>query len=185
VDALRCDNEDGVFFDVGERVDFVALVYAEGAAAEEEEGDVGAEQGGDFDEALERETFARELEITKEGGCGVAGTASEPATGGDFLVEVDLNAGADFQFAAKRIDRAKNEIFLEWFLREAIIAVNGERDSGMARGAETQIVVKRNGLKDCAQFVIVVGAFADNVESQIDFRERWNSDFAHGEIVYT
>ena len=57
VDALRGDDEDGVGFDVGERVDFVAFVDAEGAAAEEEEGDVGAERSGDFDQAVERDAL--------------------------------------------------------------------------------------------------------------------------------
>ena len=76
MDALRRDYKNDVFFDVSERVDFVPLVYAEGAAAEEEEGDVGAERGGDFDEAFEREAFAGELEIAEEGCGGVAGAAT-------------------------------------------------------------------------------------------------------------
>jgi hypothetical protein len=93
---VRGDDEDGVSFDVGERVDFVSFIDAEGAAAEEEEGDVGAEGGGDFDEAFEREAFAGELEIAEESSGGVAGTAAEAAAGRDFFVERDFDSGADF-----------------------------------------------------------------------------------------
>ena len=117
VDTLRRYDEDGVFFDVGERINFVAFVDAEGAAAEEEERDVGAERNGDFDQAFEGDAFTRELEITKERSCGVAGAAAESATGGDFFVEVDLDAGVDFQFVTERIDGAIYEIFFDGLLR--------------------------------------------------------------------
>src|SRR5580658_1290800 len=36
-----------------------------------------------------------------------------------------------------------------------------------------------NGLKDGAEFVVAVAALAQNIQAQIDFRERWNADFAH------
>ena len=128
MDALGRDDEDGVFFHVVERVDFVAFIDAEGPAAEEEEGDVGAERGGDFDEAFEGDALAGELEVAEESCCGVAGAATESAAGGDFFVEVDFDAGADFEFAAEGFDGAEDEIFFDGLLGEACVAVDCERD---------------------------------------------------------
>src|SRR6201999_1572465 len=113
---------------VVERVDFVAFVDAEGAAAEEEEGDVGAERSGDFDETLQREVLAGESEVAEQSCGGVAGAAAEAAAGGNFFVEIDLDASFYFKFAAEGVDGAVDEIFFCGFLGEARIAVDGERD---------------------------------------------------------
>jgi len=78
-------DQDGVLCDVVERVDFVAFIYAESAASEEEKGDVGAERGCNFDQALQRDTLARELKVAKERGGSVAGASAHSATCGNFL----------------------------------------------------------------------------------------------------
>src|ERR1700722_830014 len=38
-----------------------------------------------------------------------------------------------------------------------------------------------DGLKDGAELVITVGALAEDVQAQIDFRECWDADFAHAD----
>jgi len=45
--------------------------------------------------------------------------------------------------------------------------------------AELQRIVKGNGLEDGAEFVVAVRTFPKDVETQIDFRKRWDPDFAH------
>jgi hypothetical protein len=37
--------------------------------------------------------------------------------------------------------------------------------------AEVEFVVEGDGLEDCAELVVVVGALADDVEAEIDFGE--------------
>lgn len=49
VDVFGRNDENSARRDVGEGVDFFAAADAEGAAAEEEEGNVGANGGGDLD----------------------------------------------------------------------------------------------------------------------------------------
>jgi hypothetical protein len=39
--------------------------------------------------------------------------------------------------------------------------------------------VQRDGLKDGAQFVKPVGAFSEDIQAEIDFGERGNTDFGH------
>src|ERR1700682_1159426 len=58
-------------------------------------------------------------------------------------------------------------------------APNGETNTGSLGGAQAQIIVKGNGLKDGAEFVVGVRALAENVQPEINFREGWDSDFAH------
>jgi hypothetical protein len=57
--------------------------------------------------------------------------------------------------------------------------MNRQRYSGLPRTSQQQFVMQGDGLKDSAEFVIAVGALTKDVQAQIDFRERWDSDFAH------
>jgi hypothetical protein len=43
--------------------------------------------------------------------------------------------------------------------------------------------MERNGLKDGAEFVVRIGALAEDVQAQVNFSERWDSDFAHAAIA--
>ena len=43
--------------------------------------------------------------------------------------------------------------------------------------------MERNGLKDGAEFVVRIGALAEDVQAQVNFGERWDSDFAHAAIA--
>src|SRR5258708_19388608 len=53
----------------------------------------------------------------------------------------------------------------------------------MPGGAQAQFIVQGNGLKDGAELVVGVRAFAENVQSEIDLGEGWDSDFAHAAIA--
>jgi hypothetical protein len=39
--------------------------------------------------------------------------------------------------------------------------------------------LQRDGLINSAQFVIVIGPFADDFQAQVDFREGGNANFGH------
>ncbi len=54
-DAAGGDDHDVALREIGQRVDFVAAIYGQGAAAEEEKGHVGAQAGGDFDQSRQRQ----------------------------------------------------------------------------------------------------------------------------------
>src|SRR6202040_1094216 len=45
--------------------------------------------------------------------------------------------------------------------------------------AQLKFIVQGDGLKKGAPIVIAIGAFAENVQPQIDLRERWDADLAH------
>lgn len=126
---------------------------------------------------------AGEAEVADKGCGGIAGTAAEPAACGDFFVEGDFDAAAEFgsQFGAESIDGAVDEIFFYGFGGERFIAECDEGDARLFGGAEMQRVVERDSLEDGAKFVVAIGAFAKDIELQIDFGEGRNFDLAHRE----
>ena len=77
-------------------------------------------------------------------------------------MQIDFDAGADFQFAAQRIDRAIGEIFLDRLAREArrFRECVSEIPRALREARRRKFIVQRNGLKNGAQLVITVGAFA-------------------------
>ena len=94
-------------------------------------------------------------------------------------MQQDLDARTNFQFAAQRIDRAIDKILFRRFLRELFVSLNLQFNGVAAARAKLQRVVQRYGVKDRAQFVVAVGALSKHVETQIDFRVRWDADFSH------
>ena len=42
-----------------------------------------------------------------------------------------------------------------------------------------KVVVQGNALKNGAQFVKAIGAFSEDIQAEIDFCERGNTDFGH------
>ena len=94
-------------------------------------------------------------------------------------MQFDLHAGANLQLAPQRINGPVDEILGDRLPRQRFIAVNRQRNSGLPRRPQPQFVMQGDGLKNGAELVIAVGALAENVQPQIDFRERWDADFAH------
>src|ERR1700722_2111106 len=47
------------------------------------------------------------------------------------------------------------------------------------RGPQAQLVVQRNALKNCAEFMVAVRRFSEDIEAQVDFGKRGNANFAH------
>src|SRR5580698_4555184 len=103
-DARGGDDDDVAVGEIGERVDFVATVDGEGAAAEEEEGDVRAEAAGDADEASERDALFCEAKHGDHRGCGVTGAAAEAAGHGDDFFEARVDAAGVVQLFDHRGD---------------------------------------------------------------------------------
>src|SRR5260370_28116065 len=66
---------------------------------------------------------------------------------------------------------------------EGLVPLNGESNCLIVGGAQAQFIVQGNGLKDGAELVVGVRAFAENVQSEIDLGEGWDSDFAHAAIA--
>jgi hypothetical protein len=184
VDVFGGDNEDGAPGDVGERVDFFAAAYAEGATAEEKEGHVGAQGGGQLDQGLLLDAGTGQAQIADQSGSGIAGATTKTAACWDFLVKGDFDAVAEFgaEFGAKGFNGAVDEIFFDRFGGERFVAKGGEGDGGLFGGAEMQGVVEGDGLEDGAKFVIAVSAFAEDVETEINFGEGGNFDLAHREV---
>ncbi len=176
MDVAWGDDDEGTAGRVGEGVDFLALANAEGGAAEEEEGDVGSETGSDIEQAGEFEFLARELEIAEQRRGGIAGAAAQAAASGNFLLQEDFDAGANAGFAAQRFDGAVDEIFFEIFPGQGFVAENLQGDARAARGPEFERVVEGDGLKDGAEFVIAIGAFTEDFQTQVDLGVRRNTD---------
>jgi hypothetical protein len=101
------------------------------------------------------------------------------ASGGNFLVQFDFGSRADLQFFTQRVNRPVDQIFLEWLPRQRFASPDRQRNSRSAGSAQPQFIVQRNALEDRAKFVITVGALAQDMEAEIDFRECGDADFAH------
>src|SRR5581483_10379623 len=87
---------------------------------------------------------------------------------GNFLSQLDFNGGSDFQLASQRLYCPVSQIFLRRFAGKLFVAVKLKGNPRPGGSAEAQFVMKRDGLKDCAQFVISVRALAQNVQAQIN-----------------
>src|SRR4029077_19913385 len=112
-----------------------------------------------------------------------AGTAAEAAAGRNRFAEMDFDAGANAEFPLQCVRRGIDQILADRLEREGLGFPNGETNTGSPGGAQPQLIVQGNGLKDSAELVIGVRAFAENVQPEIDFSEGWNSDFAHAAIA--
>src|SRR6266849_4657148 len=164
-------------------VDFVAAADAQGAPTEEEEGDVGAERGGNFHQPWGRNGAANEAQIPKQGRSSIAGTAAEAAPGGNFFAEFNFDAGANVELPPQCIHGCIDQILADGLQGKGLISLNSETNTGSFGRAQFQFIVQGNGLEDGAEFVVSVRAFAKNVQPEIDFSEGWDSDFAHAAIV--
>ena len=177
------DDEKSELGNVREGIDFVALADAESTTTQEKKRNVGAEAGGNLEKTGGIDLFAGELEVAEKGGRSVAGTSAKATASGNALPQEDLDAGAGLEFAAESIDRAIDEIFLDGFAGKLLVSENLEIDGRGLRGAKMQGVMEGNGVKDGAEFVVTVGAFSEDVETQIHFGERWDSNFSHAVYV--
>src|SRR5580698_604814 len=168
-DLSRRDDDDVAVGKIRERIDFVAAIYGEGAAAEKEKGNVGAEAGGDGDQARERNfAFGETHHADQRSGC-VAGAAAEAARDGDYFVKVRIDAIGEAEFGAHFVDGAINEIFRA---SGQIGIFDRERDAWFAPERKLERIVQRNGLKNCAQLVVAVWALANHAQVEIHFRVR-------------
>ena len=98
-------------------------------------------------------------------------------------MEIDLDTWANLKLAPQGIDRFVNEVLARRLQRKGLIPVNVQADASSLGIAEPQFIMERNGLKDGAEFVVRIGALAEDVQAQVDFGERWDSDFAHAAIA--
>src|SRR5690349_10923294 len=96
---------------------------------------------------------------------------------------MDFDAGANLELATQGLHRHIDKVLADWFEREGFVSSNGETNTGSLGGAQLQLVVQGNGLKDGAELVVVVGPLAENVQPEVDFGEGWDSDFAHAAIA--
>lgn len=131
----------------------------------EEEGDVGAEGGAEFEEFFEWDGFVVEGVEAEEGGRGVAGTAAESGAVGDGFFEVDLVGDFGFGFLFEETDGAGDEVgavggdaFLVAGEREGVRLFEGEFVGESAEGGHEGF-----------DFVETVATFAEDAEGEVDF----------------
>src|SRR5712671_3946226 len=98
-------------------------------------------------------------------------------------MEIDLDTWANLEFAPQGIDGLVDEVLARGLQRKGLVSVNVQADASSLGIAEPQFIMERNGLKDSADFVVRIGALAEDVQAQVDFGERWDSDFAHAAIA--
>ena len=98
-------------------------------------------------------------------------------------MEIDLDTATNLEFATQRIDRFVHEVLARRLQRKGLVSVNVQADASSLGIAEPQFIMERNGLKDGAEFVVRIGALAKDVQAQVNFGERWDSDFAHAAIA--
>ena len=98
-------------------------------------------------------------------------------------MKIDLDTAANLEFATQRIDRFVHEVLARRLQRKGLVSVNVQADASCLRIAQAQLIMERNSLKDGAEFVVRIGALAKDVQAQVDFGERWDSDFAHAAIA--
>src|SRR5258706_15114535 len=98
-------------------------------------------------------------------------------------MEIDLDTWANLKLATQSIDGFIYEVLARGLQRKGLVSVNVQADASSLGIAEPQFIMERNGLKDGTQLVISIRAPAEDVQAQVDFGERWDSDFAHAAIA--
>src|SRR5712671_1063755 len=98
-------------------------------------------------------------------------------------MEIDLDTWANLEFAPQGIDGFIYEVLARGLQRKGLVSVNVQADASSLGIAEPQFIMERNSLKDGAEFVVRIGALAKDVQAQVNFGERWDSDFAHATIA--
>src|SRR4029077_9602386 len=137
-------------------IDLVAATDTQGATTEEEEGDIGTEGSSNLHQSWGRNGAANEAQITEQCGSGIAGTAAEAAAGRNRFAEMDFDAGANAEFPLQCVRRGIDQILADRLEREGLVSLNGETNTGSPGGAQPQLIVQGNGLKDSAELVIGV-----------------------------
>jgi len=183
MDVGRRNYQEGEFGNVRQRVNFVTAADAQRAPAEEKKWNVGAERSGNFHKASVGNFASGQPQASAQRRSGIARPAAEAAAGWNVFVEIDLDAPSNLEFATQGIDGFINEVLACGFQRKGLVSVNVQADASSLGIAEPQFIMERNGLKDGAEFVVRIGALAEDVQAQVNFSERWDSDFAHAAIA--
>jgi len=183
MNVLGGNNQHREPWDIGQRVDLVAPPDAEGAAAEKKERDVRTQRCRNCHQSRHRNGATGEPQISTKRGCRIAGTSAQAATGGDFLTYLDFDTGANFKFSTQQIHRFVDQILSHRLQGERIVSLDMETNTGGFGLTQEQLVMQRNGLQDGAEFVVGVRTLAENIETEIDFGEGWDSNFAHAPIA--
>src|SRR4029077_16233885 len=99
--------------------------------------------------------------ITEQCGSGIAGAAAEAAAGRNRFAELDFDAGANAEFPLQCVHRGIDQILADRLEREGLVSLNGETNTGSPGGAQPQLIVQRNGLKDSGGVVVAVRGLAE------------------------
>jgi len=183
MDVGRRNYQEGEFGNVRQRVNFVTAADAQGTATEEKKWNVGAERSGNFHKASVGNFASGQPQISAQRRSGIARTAAKAAAGWNLFMEIDLDTWANLKLATQGIDGFIYEVLARGLQRKGLVSVNVQADASSLGIAEPQFIMERNGLKDGAEFVVRIGALAKDVQAQVDFGERWDSDFAHAAIA--
>jgi len=176
---MRRNDEDFTTRRIGQRINFRASADTERAASVQEKRNVRAKAGSDFKKARGFDAFSGEAQQTDKRGGGVARSTTQAAADGNALRERSSHALLHSNFAAEFLQGAVDEVVLPRFTRELGVSGNAQFDAGLAHFFQHQDVVQRNGLENRAQFVVAVGAAAEDIKAQIHLRIRWNANRFH------
>src|SRR5438309_10444307 len=100
MNVLWRDNQDLQLPNIRQRIDFVALVYAERSPAQQEKRHVRAEGYGNFQQSSAGKFLFCEPQIAQQGCRGVARSSAEASARRECFLERDLHRAVDIQFAS-------------------------------------------------------------------------------------
>jgi len=167
----RVNKENGRAAQTGEGfkgLDLFAATDGQSGFGLEEKGDVRAERGGEGLKLSGVERLAEEFVQTEQSGGGIAAAAAEASGHGDFLFKMEADAIGNFCFGQEIGGGAKDEV------------AGVDRKFGMATGElhartaarEGDLVADVHRVHHGFQFVKSVGAFAEDVQDEVDLAGR-------------
>src|SRR5215472_10019029 len=132
----------------------------------EEKWDVTAEGGGESGEILHRYSLPDQNRESEQDRGRIAGAPAQPGTGGDFLLQIDVNLAACLEVVQHKTSGAGGDV-----VRDVRGAFNDDGAGAARCPGYVQAVGKGDCLKDRSEFVVVVGALIKNAQAEVDFGE--------------
>jgi len=165
--------------DVLERINLIATVHPQRPPSKEKKRYIRPKRSGDSEHLRTRELLLRQLQVAEHRGSRIARASAKPTARRNPLSQLDFHTAMAFELAPDRIHRAVRQVLLDGFGGEGRVSQDRQPNSWSRRSAKPEFIVQRDGLKNRAQLVISIGALPQNIQAQIDFRERWDANLGH------
>ena len=154
-------------------IDLLAAAGAEDGAADQEQGHVGADLGGDAQAVSGRELNLQHALQPQHGGDGVGRGAAQAALHRQPFLDGDGDPGA---LAERAQDEVGNAMAGVRSVGGDAARVGSQLDTAAPAHADAHHIVQRDGLVHGAQLVKSIGARGTDAQADVDLGERANRD---------